>query len=1126
MRHPSDTIAVTALAAVMSVSTMMVNAPGAQATPLGPPPAEQSAPGSSIPDSATSVLPVRSRATGRAIDLGSTTSPIAPGLSLTQFNRLDSGGWIRGDVLSADLSEPRLAPEYLHAGPVAQRAPLTDEAAQRHAVGGVNGDFFDIDASGAPLGVGIDRASLRNAPGGGHNLTAAVTDGPQRVGRLMDIFLEATITHADGSVMSATDLNAPKVSPGGIAVYTPLWGSASRATAVEGAHRVTEVEIRNGIVSAVARTPTQGPIPDGAVRLLGSDAGADALASLRPGERVSVGYQPRAAGQVPAAAVGGDKVLLRDGQVQPVDDTAVHPRTAAGFSADGKRMWLTTIDGRQLRSRGMTERELAEQMKALGADDAINLDGGGSSTLVARKEGGNAASIQNSPSDGLQRPVPNGIGFTAAPGSGHLRGFRVEPATPAEHSDRVLAGLSRRISAYGHDETGAPVHSDPQWTVSPGVRGTMRPEAGLGVFRARQPGEARITARKGAAAGETCLDVLGPPTRLAADTGQLRLPGGGAQGHFQVRGYDGNGFGTWVEPSDVQLEYDPKLLRISPERDGFTVTALVPEAAAVVTAHAGGVTTHVGVAVGSRPQQLSPLDGAGGWHASAYPQQVHAAIAGGAGHAGTPGLALNYSLTGSTATRAAYVNADQPIALPPGTQKVGAWVNGDGHGGWLRYTIVDASGVATAIDLARKVDWTGWRYVEGAIPPGIASPVRLQRMYVVETDPSRQYEGSLVFDDLTASVAPAVDLPPERQPHSPSVVQNGTLPHTGGANRIAVVSDAQFTADAPDGPLVHAARRALREALGTRPDLIVIDGDFVDRGTAADFRLARQVIESEIGGRARWVYVPGNHETYGPGNLSEFAAVFGQPTRVVDTQGTRQVFLDSSLGSLRAGGIDQIAMLRNALDTAATDRSISSVAVFLHHPPNDPAPGGNAQLSDPQESELLERWLSDFERSSGKPAVVVAGHAGTFHASIVDGVDYLVNGNAGKAASAAPGDGGFNGWSLLRIDPHDREPVRWETNPYVDDLRLDAPTTLSPGAPQQVRAHLTQGSRTVPVSYPVSEDWTGSPELFIGPASRADGHKVAAFDPATGVLTGLRPGLASLSLTVNGATKTVRFNVT
>jgi hypothetical protein len=66
----------------------------------------------------------------------------------------------------------------------------------------------------------------------------------------------------------------------------------------------------------------------------------------------------------------------------------------------------------------------------------------------------------------------------------------------------------------------------------------------------------------------------------------------------------------------------------------------------------------------------------------------------------------------------------------------------------------------------------------------------------------------------------------------------------------------------------------------------------------------------------------------------------------------------------------------------------------------------------------------------------------------------------------------------------------------------------------------------VPVSFPVSADWFGSSLLHIGPARTAPFWAVAAFDPATGLITALRPGTVQLGVTVNSTTKTTPVQIT
>jgi exopolysaccharide biosynthesis protein len=113
-------------------------------------------------------------------------------------------------------------------------------------------------------------------------------------------------------------------------------------------------------------------------------------------------------------AITGNKILIRDGVIEVVDDREMHPRTAIGIDRETNQLLLLVVDGRQSFSRGYTMVELANRMIDLGADEALNLDGGGSSTLVARKKTGKVG-VVNFPSDGQQRYVPNGLEVTYTP---------------------------------------------------------------------------------------------------------------------------------------------------------------------------------------------------------------------------------------------------------------------------------------------------------------------------------------------------------------------------------------------------------------------------------------------------------------------------------------------------------------------------------------------------------------------------------------------------------------------------------------------------------------------------------------------------------------------------------------
>jgi hypothetical protein len=100
-----------------------------------------------------------------------------------------------------------------------------------------------------------------------------------------------------------------------------------------------------------------------------------------------------------------------------------------------------------------------------------------------------------------------------------------------------------------------------------------------------------------------------------------------------------------------------------------------------------------------------------------------------------------------------------------------------------------------------------------------------------------------------------------------------------------------------------------------------------------------------------------------------------------------------------------------------------------------------------------------------------------------------------------------------------------EVRPHVDELTLAAPRNVPSGTAADVTATLRQHGRDMPLAYPMSADWSGSPNLHIGDPRTARPWHAAAFDPATGKLKALRPGAVTLTVKVNGVTREVGVTV-
>jgi hypothetical protein len=141
-------------------------------------------------------------------------------------------------------------------------------------------------------------------------------------------------------------------------------------------------------------------------------------------------------------AVSGNQRMLDAGVIVTPNDsytTTLNPHTAVGVDAANGHLFFMVVDGRQTDfSEGMRTDEMAQLFLDFGVDDAINLDGGGSSTLVFADGPGGSARAVNSPSDnattytaGTQRSVGNHFGVYATPNPAYVRlASPPRPATP------------------------------------------------------------------------------------------------------------------------------------------------------------------------------------------------------------------------------------------------------------------------------------------------------------------------------------------------------------------------------------------------------------------------------------------------------------------------------------------------------------------------------------------------------------------------------------------------------------------------------------------------------------------------------------------------------------------------
>lgn len=280
--------------------------------------------------------------------------------------------------------------------PLAERATTS---ALARGLTAINADFFEIPV-GTTIGAHASGSQVLIGPGRNRPVFAVTAHGYVAGPVTLDAWMAV---RAD--TLQLEQVNRPHAGP---TLYTHWAGDI----VTDSAGRVLVVRSLSdgrGLITAIVAPGEPVGMAEGTLavahgaawterRAVGDTIEWRARVRTRAGEDVI-----EAAGGFPLLRTGGRDVLAEQPDVRPSFGEQRHPRTAIGWSAD--RLWWIVVDGRQATwSDGMTLRELADVFGRLGAAEAMNLDGGGSSALVVR---GRPA---NRPSDGQgERPVGNAL---------------------------------------------------------------------------------------------------------------------------------------------------------------------------------------------------------------------------------------------------------------------------------------------------------------------------------------------------------------------------------------------------------------------------------------------------------------------------------------------------------------------------------------------------------------------------------------------------------------------------------------------------------------------------------------------------------------------------------------------
>lgn len=688
-------------------------------------------------------------------------------------------------VIEVDLTNPYVSLDTMsgRSNSVGQRNNILNMTKENGAIGGINGDVFIMSNSeGAPLGAQVQGGVLTSSPSRLKGMYAfALTKDRKPV--IDSYSFTGTVTAANGNWFELEGLNKSAYYPedagftyshaNKIYIYTSSWGGAERP--INSATKPTEALVIDGVVVelSVNNEAIKTPIPEnGYILRAGQGEAAKFIQdNLKVGEPITADYALSSKTQGVkvdptsfSMLIGGHTLLVDNGaasafsrDIAGVSGNSYTSRSGIGYSKDGTKVYLITAE-KSGSNTGLSLKELQQVMVQLGIQKGINLDGGGSTTMTERPLGSTSLQLAHSTQESSQRAVSNGIGvFTNAP-QGKLKGMLVKGP------NIMLLGQSMTYTTNGYDTYYNPMATDPSsqtWSTSAAV-GTFNGN----VFTASKIGKTKVTVKSGEVTASYDVEVIGQEQiasmRINATAGML-TKGSSLQVPITVKLKNG---GTYNLSGDsfvwefvgFEGEYKDGAVTVNgllpDSTTGYAIArydgygAMVP----FVKGEQAAVIEDFEVARYMITSQVTPADTTKGSVklVSDLPDQK-------SGKA----LQISYDFTNGTGTRAAYGVLGDGLTLSGAPTSLTMDLYSDASKNWVRAEIVDAAGKTHLLDVAKELNWTGWKTVKVDLA-GVAFPAKLKRVYVVtlgQADAEKQPVGSIAIDNLTVRTATPVKEP-------------------------------------------------------------------------------------------------------------------------------------------------------------------------------------------------------------------------------------------------------------------------------------------------------------------------------------------------------------------------------
>ncbi|MBM7567035.1 S-layer homology domain-containing protein [Paenibacillus sacheonensis] len=660
-------------------------------------------------------------------------------------------------------------------------------------IAGVDGDFYDIDpASGNPLGLMMKDGELivSQAPDD-NDRTSFYIDKANKPG-IKEVHTEGKISLA-GTNYDVNLLNRNQAVKDALVIHTSEVTKTRKMThnyaADKGNSVFALIRVGNNFDgihpgqtytgTVVNVTDTEGfDIPDDSVVLEGVGTSKPIVQALQTGAEVSFTYNLYAGNHADkkdilnndiVTSITSNAWLVHNGIVETTGDPVANARTALGMKADGSLI-VVTVDkpgSSYTGSIGTGLPDLGRYMKEAGAVDALNLDGGGSTEMIARPAGSDRPVTVSHPSDvNGSRLVSSSLLFVSTATKGTTVGNVV-----VDKNVTLYTGSKYDFSYRLADEFGNPLSSGNGPATWASTVGSIDSNGHYIADVATGAGE--VTATVDGVKGSAKVSVVDTVATLALTSTNVVM-NNNAKKQFGLVATDATGGQVYIDPSVATWSLSGSIGTVN---ESGLVSSNASNGSATLTVTVAGKTLTTQVTVGIKEQvidgfETNPIEN---YHLGGYAYGNVDQYAGSAGtspflslsttvkHSGSQSFKMSYDTSKWTdrsknATMNLYphwssvAQMDATYKTDVYPKKFGIWVYGDGKAPWLRAIFKDGANASKTVDLTTETDdinWVGWKYLEVPITEGWQLPIRLNYIYMVETTKSKPaYSGTVYFDDM------------------------------------------------------------------------------------------------------------------------------------------------------------------------------------------------------------------------------------------------------------------------------------------------------------------------------------------------------------------------------------------